>query len=643
MSTGRIGTAARIVSAVALIASLLSGAPLSAAPAALRETPSLADAVARSELPPVPLRVPADPLVVDLSGPGLAPGKPGGSIETLFGRAKDIRFMVVYGYARLVGYDRDLKLVPDILAGYEAVDGRQFTFHLRPGHKWSDGHPFTAEDFRYYWEDMVLDPVISEEGPPGEMLIDGKLPRFEVLDPVTVRYTWDKPNPDFLARLAGSSPFYLYRPAHYLRQFHAKYADKDSLDQAVAAAKARDWRALHFKKDRQYPNDNPELPTLDPWVNTTDSPSDRYIFRRNPYFHRIDADGVQLPYLDEIVVNIANPKLIPLKTVAGEAQLQARGLEFKNYTVLKSAEKRSGYRVRLWTSGKGAQLALLPNLNVKDPVWNSLLRDVRFRRALSLGINRREINQVVFFGLGVESANTMLPGTPLHKAAYKDMWSAYDLERANRLLDEVGLTARDGEDYRLLPDGRPLEIVVETAGEDTNETDILELVKDSWAGLGVRLFTKPTRREVLRDRASAGSTVMSTWYGLENGIATAESSPSELAPSSDDQLQWPLWGLHAMTHGKRGEAPDDPAALRLQELHAAWGRAASSDERKAIWDEMLHISADQVFTIGIVCAVPQPVVVGERLRNVPEKALYNWEPGAYFGIYRPDTFWLDTR
>ncbi|MEZ5926141.1 MAG: ABC transporter substrate-binding protein [Hyphomicrobiaceae bacterium] len=612
-----------------------------AAWAAMTETPVLAEAVNAGTLPPVDQRVPEEPLMVPLEGEGLATGQPGGSIDMLFGRAKDIRMLVVYGYTRLVGYDRSFNIVPDIVSTYGVKEGREFTFKLRKGHKWSDGVPFTSEDFRYFWEDMVLDPVISEDGPPDELLVNGKLPKFEVIDAETVRYTWEEPNPNFLIQLAGAQPLYLYRPAHFLKKFHAKYTDEEKLEELVEKAEARNWRALHFKMDRQYANDLPQMPTLDPWVNTTESPSERYVFKRNPFFHRIDAAGNQLPYADQVVANITNGDLIPAKVGAGESMLQARNLELKNFPVLKSAEERNGYAVNLWRSGRGSQLALFPNLNVKDPVWRQAVRDARFRRALSLGIDRNEVNEVVFFGLGVAANNTVLADSPLFKPEYQTLWADYNIEQANALLDEMGLTERNGEGFRKLPDGRIAEIVVETAGEDTNETDVLVLIRDSWKKIGIKLLTNVSTREVLRSRATSGDLLMSTWTGYENAVPTADYPPFELAPTRDDQQNWPLWGLHTMTNGKGGEAIDDPTVQSLIDDYQAWLRTSDQAERTAIWHHMLKTHADNVYSIGIVSAVPQPVVVSNKLRNVPKEGLYNWDPGAFFGIYRPDTFWIE--
>jgi peptide/nickel transport system substrate-binding protein len=191
-------------------------------------------------------------------------------------------------------------------------------------------------------------------------------------------------------------------------------------------------------------------------------------------------------------------------------------------------------------------------------------------------------------------------------------------------------------------DGRPLEIIVETAGEDAEHSDVLELVRDTWARIGVALFIKPQTREVLRKRVTAGLTVMSVFYGIDNGIANAASEPFEFVPVRDDHLSWTQWALYVASGGKSGSAPDMPVAKQLLAEYEAWVKAENDETRRAAWARILDIHAEQVFVIGTVNAVPQPVIVSDKLRNVPKSAIYSWEPGAHIGLFKPDKFWLTT-
>jgi peptide/nickel transport system substrate-binding protein len=623
------------------LAGIVAAALLAAGAPRAEEPPSLAADVADGKLPPLAQRLPKVPLVFEAPRADWTPGRYGGDVRTLMAKDRDIRMMVVYGYSRLVGYDEQLRLTPDILEKIDNVDSRIFTLHLRPGHKWSDGQPFTSEDFRYYWEDVARNKELSPFGLPQALLVDGKSPKFEIPDATTVRFTWDAPNPMFLPALAGPSPLYIYRPAHYLRQFHARYAGLEKANALAAEAGSRSWAGLHQKKDEQFRFDNPDLPTLEPWMNTTPLPSTRFVLVRNPYFHRVDAAGRQLPYIDRIIVGITDDKLIPAKTGAGDVDIQARYLRFDNYTFLKQGEQRNQYHVRLWEKALGSQMALYPNQNAEDPEWRKLMRDVRFRRALSLGIDRHEVNEVVYFGLGKESSNTVLQRSPLYRPEYRTAWTKFDLKAANALLDAIGLTQRDASGLRLLPDGRAMELIIDTSGESTEETDVLELVRDSWRKLGIAMFSRPSQREVFRKRVFSGKSMMSVWSGLSNGIPTPEMSPGELAPTAQEQLQWPMWDQYYEQNRKGGEPPASPDVQELVRLFDTWRMSGSPAEREKIWLKMLAINAEEVYTIGIVTRALQPVVVRDNLRNVPAEGVWSLDPGAYFGMYHPDTFWID--
>jgi len=413
------------------------------------------------------------------------------------------------------------------------------------------------------------------------------------------------------------------------------------LEVMVAAENVKNWRALQIRKGRSYRPENPDLPTLQPWKNMTEPPSSRYVFERNAFFHKVDQNGAQLPYIDKINMDIVEGSIIPAKTGSGESDLQQRYLRFEDYTFLKEGEEANNYSVRLWVNGIGSVLAIYPNLNTKDPVWRKLIQDARFRRALSLGINREQINQALFIGLAKESAYTVLPGSPLFRDELGNAYAQYDPEKANELLDEIGLKRSGPGGKRQLPDGRPIDIIIESAGENTLEADAMELVKDDWKELGIDLFTRVTQRDLFRSRVAAGDTMFSLWGGVNIGAPTSSTSPEEFVPSDPYQLHWPAWGNFVATRGQAGEEADMPSVQRLVQLYKDWRNAEEEATKRGIWDEILDIHADQVFAIGTVSGTLTPVVVRNTLKNVPVEAVSAFDPYAYFGLYEMDAFWLD--
>jgi peptide/nickel transport system substrate-binding protein len=336
----------------------LLGCSLGVMAAGYSQAPSLDARVASGELPPVEARLPQAPLTMDFAANGQQVGVYGGTLSMLMGKEKDTRRMTVYGYARLVRYDEKLNLVPDIVESVDIEQDRVFTFHLRPGHHWSDGAPFTSDDFRYWWQDVANNDQLYPVGPPAELMINGKFPEVSFPDAVTVRYAWSDPNPEFMAHLASATPLYLYAPAHYLKQFHIKYTEAYKLAERVLDEGKRDWAALHTAMGRLYRADNPDLPVLQPWHQTTASPSSRYLFERNPYFHRVDPEGRQLPYIDTVIMGITESKLISAKAATGETDLQAQYLRFNDFTLLKRNENDYKYHVTLWPIARGAHQAL---------------------------------------------------------------------------------------------------------------------------------------------------------------------------------------------------------------------------------------------------------------------------------------------
>ncbi|MEM1345547.1 MAG: ABC transporter substrate-binding protein, partial [Pseudomonadota bacterium] len=288
--------------------------------------------------------------------------------------------------------------------------------------------------------------------------------------------------------------------------------------------------------------------------------------------------------------------------------------------------------------GAASEVALYPNLTYKDPVWRALFRDKRFRQALSLAISRKTLDKVLYFGLAEERANAALEESPFFDPEHAASYARFDLDEANRLLDLIGLDRRDASGTRLLHDGRPAEIIIETAGERQEVEDTLEIVKETWKQIGIRLMVRPTDRTILRNRAYAGLCMMVAWYGWNNGIPTPDAEPSELAPVMQTNFNWPVWGQYYQTKGAAGAPPEGEAPERLMTLYDDWLSAANDDTRADIWQEMLAIHAEEVFVIGTVSRAPLPIVASAGLRNVPKEALYAWDPGAQIGLHRMDEF-----
>jgi len=607
---------------------------------AMQETPLFADRVKAAALPPAAQRIPGQPLVVRRFPGDDGPGRQGGQLDMLISSARETSLMTVYSYTRLIVYDDRFKLHPDILESYDDNGGRSFTFRLRAGHKWSDGHPFTTEDFRFFWEDIANNKELSPGGPSVELLVDEQPPKVDIVDDSTIRYSWPRPNPYFIESQARAAPLFLFRPAHYLRQFHPKYTDPAEIARrARGGQSAGNWVQIFRRADVMFANDNVDLPSLNPWIATTPSPAQRYVFVRNPFYHRIDEKGLQLPYVDRVVFTMAAATLIPAKAGLGESDLQSRYLNMRDYTFLKKSARTSGAEVRLWEVGSGSQVAIYPNLNANDAEWRRLFREVRFRRALSIAIDREELNQVAFIGMATPSNNTIMSRSVLFKPEYATRWAQYDPALANKLLDEIGLK-RGPDGIRLLADGRPAIIIVESQRELTEEADVLQLITDHWRKIGIKILVKQQTLENFRLRNLSGEALMMAYAGIVTAAPTPNTSPREFAPTMRGGLQWPKWGLYVESNGRQGEKCDLESASRLLDYVGEWENAVDEAGRRRAWEKILQTNTDEVFSIGTVNGARQPVVVGPKVRNVPKEGYYAWDPGGYIGLYQPDTFWV---
>ncbi len=497
-------------------------------PASYSEAPELAKRVALGELPPVEERLPEEPLIV----PTIERiGQYGGTWRRGFtGRADGNNFDRLI-HDHLIYYDLDgYTLVPHIASGWEiSEDGTTFTFHLRRGMKWSDGAPFTADDFVFAYEDVTLNeninPVI-----PFPTKADGQVYNVEKIDETTVRFTFHKANYMFIENvgaLAIGGQFTrewtcpLYAPRHYLMQFLPKYAPESDLQDKLKAAGDKNW--VHLFKRMAIPLENRDLPVVGPWKIVTPITSDVCSLERNPYYFAVDPDGNQLPYIDKIVSPfVENLEVFNARVIAGEVDMQARHVLLDKVPVLKREAARGNYRVLIWPNSGGSDAAIIINQTWEgDPEIEKWLRNRDFRIALSDAIDREEINESIFLGMGQPRAYVTTPDNPYYPGPeFEKKYAVRDLDKANEILDKLGLDRKDRDGYRLRSDNKERLIITLSVLRQAmlNFEGVAELLANHWKGVGIYTHLSVEERSYHSKRHSTNEHQLSMWTtgGTEN-------------------------------------------------------------------------------------------------------------------------------
>ena len=422
------------------------------------EAPVLSELVAEGRLPPVAERTGPEPVVM-AGAEGV--GNYGGTWHRLANSSNDVNTIAWRLSApNLVRWSpQGYPIVPHLAKSWEiSADNRVFTFTLRRGMRWSDGHPFTSEDIFYWYEHEVK----YFKAQPKFLRVGRGLGVVEKIDDLHLRFTFAEPNPLFVERLASVGMNWEdfsdhIVPAHYLRAYHPELGDQALIARTMAALGLSSPVAV-YKRMKHYLN--PEMPRLWPWIYHSYAPTTPQIFVRNPYYFAVDAQGNQLPYLDRLVMDIKTNSLIALSAANGEPSMQERNISYEDHTLLVGSAARNGYSVYHWKPSSRSLFTVFPNLNrVVDParpetqLKHDLLNEPRFRQALSIAINRRDIIAAEFNGQAEPSQIEPGPDSPFHSERLARAFTEYDPAGANRRLDELGLTQRDGKGFRTFPGG----------------------------------------------------------------------------------------------------------------------------------------------------------------------------------------------
>ena len=570
----------------------------------------------RTAVDPVEDRLPKNPLVIhppDQNGPY------GGTWQRYGTSAPDIGiFPARLAYDGLVRWGpMAQQIFPNLAVKWEITDGgKTYTFWLREGVHWSNGMPFTVDDILFWYNHVIMNPELTPTI-PREYQRDGIPMEVEKVNDHVVKFRFVSPYGLFLKVLASgrSYPMVEY-PAHYLKKFHPDFIPKKQLMEMTEKESFDFWYQL-FEDRASW--QNTEVPRLWPWIIKVPPPAQLIVFERNPYYWKVDGNGNQLPYIDRMTFEIYDTEIINMKAMNGEIGMQGRHLQFDNFPRFKTNSKNRGYSVRLWiSSGGGSSLAL--NLNHKDPILREIFADRRFRIALSYAMDRQQLNEIAFFGIGQPCQISPPAISPFYSEAYEKAYIEYHPEEANRLLDEMGLKTRNKAGIRLRPDGKPLHIRIEIASVFLS-TPMFELIAKQWTDVGIKTQLKLEARQLFYTRKSALMHDVGVWGSADELIPVID--PRWFFPFSQESIQGIGYARWFLSNGKRGIVPPEEM-MKCMELYQQIERIPDPTEQVRLFQQIIELNRQNLWVIGTIGRVPSLFVVKDTFRNVPEVAVSGW-------------------
>lgn len=608
-----------------------------------KEAPVLAALVEAGTLPPVDERLPKVPLV-------LAPideiGKyssrrwrtfwPGGGWSGHFQESQ-------YGHSALRWIDDGLGIAPGMCESWEAnADNSEWTLHFREGLKWSDGEPCTVDDVLFWWNDLnqASDASYPDGVPDFGQDAAGKLVQFIKVDDYTLTLKYGTPAPLTAKRLAmwvnaNIGPRWI-APAHYLKQFHPKY------NTAATSFEEFNTQATTWT--------NPEMPSLNAWVLTKYEAGKSMTAERNPYYYAVDTEGNQLPYIDgQDWITFLDKEVELLQIRQGSIDhSHFHSQTLADIATLKGSADAGGYEVYLWDSGSGTAMMYFWNYDAKDDKVRELYRNPKFKQAVSFALDRASIQKVVYYNTGILTTGTMSPkafefnfnaqAQEYFKKA-RDVYAAYDPDKAKALLDEVGCkVGSDG--FRTMPDGSPLEYRIDVPADAGKEcVDVMEMAKKNWEAVGLNVIVNQVTPTAFSEEWFAGNLTNHTNWEVGDGPDHLL-YPSWVVPNEPERWA-PLCGRKLQFEGteqENSEADKSPwdrqpprfnsndAAYKgsaIEKIHEIYRKAIiEPDEIKRaefvwqMWD--IHIS-DGPFFIGTVANYPRIIIKSKQMTNVPTK------------------------
>ena len=604
------------------------------------ESPLLAQRVQGGLLPPVEERLPEEPMVIPVVE---EIGRYGGTL-----RRGHLGYSDRFGWARynrsgLVRWAYDgTTMIPTLAKGWEtSTDGKEWTFFLREGTRWSDGDPFDAADFEYYWNDVILNEDLTPTR-PSNFTTGGQLAEFEVVNEHTIKWTFAEPNFVLLEILGkadrtDTTGQHTFAPSHYMKQFHIKY--NADADQQAKDAGFENWVQYYNNRFNVYLN--PERPSTQAWIATSGNWSGDVTAVRNPYYYAVDPEGNQLPYIDRIEhIFVENSEIVNLKAIAGDFDFQGRHTNLQNFPLFKESEETGDYRTLVWPNVGGNEFILIINPTVEgndQEALRAVLGNIEFRRALSMAINREEINDALFFSLGQPRNWVPGPDHPMYPGdeyAFKYM---YDDEAAVALLDKI-VPDVGGDGFRTW-NGQPFQIVMTMTTAFTQTVDVGEMMAEDWRAVGINAKVDSVTRSLFSERVAANRA--QSWMFYDSALFPF-SMYNPFSPGNVS-YQGVLYTRWVNSGGAEGLEPPDDLKELIDIIDG--GKSLPYEERMELGRKLFRIYTDGMYSIGINGLAPSNqaiFIVKDNLRNVPEVLYNDWTirtPGNAF----PEQFFFKQR
>lgn len=609
-------------------AAALSAMPLQGAFAqAAKEAPALAKLAADGKLPPLAERLPASPLVVEVEKVGTFGG---GIRRGLRGSADHNGILRLVGNQGLVRWNLAFtEVLPNVAQTWEvSADSTEFTFRLRKGMKWSDGQPFTADDIVFSVEDCAKNAELYKSV-PSQLAIGGKPAVVTRIDDSTVKFTFAAPYALFLENLAtplGQHPTLFCK--HYASQFHPKY--NPGVADLAKAANLSNWADLFRARngDIEIPArwGNPDKPTLDPWVikEPYTGGATRVTMERNPFFWQVDQAGNQLPYVDRLNFSISQDiESLMLDVISGKLDIQERHIDsLQNKPTLSQNMKKGGYRLIELINSSGQQVQIYLNITHKDPKMREMFANKEFRQALSLGMNRKEIIDLVYLGQSEPYQAGPRPDHPWYHGTLARQFTEHAPDKANAMLDRLGYK-KGADGFRLRPDGQKVFFaidVIPTLYPDA--VDTLELVKRHWAEIGVDVKVNTIERALYYTRGDNNDHDAAVWPGP--GGLDPMLDPRDFFAQHPQGSRYAIpWAVWYVSNGKDGQEPPESQKQRMKLYDVARG-TADMRKRGETMKQLFDLTADAFETIGVCLAVNAFGICRTNLHNVPQRYPNSW-------------------